>query len=336
MHQIMAPRKTDVVLSHSNLIQNIVRGSMSRSDEAYEDAISAGNVGFLQAFPRYDPNAGHPVGTFVYKSVDGEVKKVRREAASIIKTPPGQDRLKVDSLSGPAYKGSDEDDTELVEILPDSVPSAEKIIIREERARRWKADLVRALRVLTRREYRIYHARRLTAPPILLETLAEELGVSRERVRQIEYAAASKVDAQRRKLKGHVDNRLVVPQPPQLSWLDEERLVKAYISKGFSEETARALAGRRDARTEARAGLPGSDDRHWCKPPQAIWRAAVSRIPKKHKSDAKPQPSSARKPKRIAEKPQLQFPVGVVSSPIKINPYRAQIDEFLSKRGARK
>ncbi len=43
------------------------------------------------------------------------------------------------------------------------------------------------------RERRIFEARRLSEDPITLETLSEEFGVSRERVRQIEVRAFEKV-----------------------------------------------------------------------------------------------------------------------------------------------
>ncbi|MEA2975386.1 MAG: polymerase sigma-32 factor, partial [Alphaproteobacteria bacterium] len=43
------------------------------------------------------------------------------------------------------------------------------------------------------RERRIFEARRLAEDPITLEQLAEEFGVSRERVRQIEVRAFEKV-----------------------------------------------------------------------------------------------------------------------------------------------
>jgi RNA polymerase sigma-32 factor len=47
--------------------------------------------------------------------------------------------------------------------------------------------------VLNERERRIFEARRLAEDPITLADLAEEFGVSRERVRQIEVRAFEKV-----------------------------------------------------------------------------------------------------------------------------------------------
>ncbi len=62
----------------------------------------------------------------------------------------------------------------------------------EESENRHKA-LGEALTVLNDRERRIFEARRLADDPITLEELADEFGVSRERVRQIEVRAFEKV-----------------------------------------------------------------------------------------------------------------------------------------------
>ena len=47
--------------------------------------------------------------------------------------------------------------------------------------------------MLNDRERRIFEARRLADEPVTLEELADEFGVSRERVRQIEVRAFEKV-----------------------------------------------------------------------------------------------------------------------------------------------
>ena len=47
--------------------------------------------------------------------------------------------------------------------------------------------------MLNDRERRIFEARRLAEDPVTLEELADEFGVSRERVRQIEVRAFEKV-----------------------------------------------------------------------------------------------------------------------------------------------
>ena len=66
-------------------------------------------------------------------------------------------------------------------------------MVAEEQADNRHKALGDAMSVLNERERRIFEARRLADDPITLEELAEEFGVSRERVRQIEVRAFEKV-----------------------------------------------------------------------------------------------------------------------------------------------
>ena len=63
-----------------------------------------------------------------------------------------------------------------------------------------------ALTVLNDRERRIFEARRLADDPITLEELADEFGVSRERVRQIEVRAFEKVQKAVKNSIAHIEN----------------------------------------------------------------------------------------------------------------------------------
>jgi RNA polymerase sigma-32 factor len=77
-------------------------------------------------------------------------------------------------------------------LVDDSVSQESRMVANQEADNRRKA-LGEALSVLNDRERRIFEARRLADDPITLEDLAEEFGVSRERVRQIEVRAFEKV-----------------------------------------------------------------------------------------------------------------------------------------------
>ncbi len=77
-------------------------------------------------------------------------------------------------------------------LVDDSVSQETRLAESEEADNRRKA-LGEALSVLNERERRIFEARRLADEPITLEELADEFGVSRERVRQIEVRAFEKV-----------------------------------------------------------------------------------------------------------------------------------------------
>ena len=56
-----------------------------------------------------------------------------------------------------------------------------------------KSLMMTAMKDLNEREQRILQARRLAEPPLTLEDLASEFGVSRERIRQIEVRAFEKL-----------------------------------------------------------------------------------------------------------------------------------------------
>jgi len=97
------------------------------------------------------------------------------------------------SLNAPIR--DDGDSGEWQDWLVDDAPSAERVMEENEQLDNRRKALGEALTVLNDRERRIFEARRLAEDPITLEELADEFGVSRERVRQIEVRAFEKVQA---------------------------------------------------------------------------------------------------------------------------------------------
>src|SRR5512132_884102 len=95
------------------------------------------------------------------------------------------------SLNAPIRE--DGDAGEWQDWLVDESVSQETRLMADEQADNRRKALTDALSVLNERERRIFEARRLAEDPITLEELAEEFGVSRERVRQIEVRAFEKV-----------------------------------------------------------------------------------------------------------------------------------------------
>ena len=87
----------------------------------------------------------------------------------------------------------DGDSGEWQDWLVDETPTQERVLAENEELDNRRKALGEALSVLNERERRIFEARRLAVEPITLEELAEEFGVSRERVRQIEVRAFEKV-----------------------------------------------------------------------------------------------------------------------------------------------
>jgi len=95
------------------------------------------------------------------------------------------------SLNAPIR--NDGDTGEWQDWLVDDRDNQETTLTESEELGNRRRALSDALSVLNDRERRIFEARRLVDEPITLEELADEFGVSRERVRQIEVRAFEKV-----------------------------------------------------------------------------------------------------------------------------------------------
>jgi RNA polymerase sigma-32 factor len=96
------------------------------------------------------------------------------------------------SLNAPLSEGGDEN---WQDFLADSRPTPEEAVISLRDDRRRSAWLAEALDELSPRERRIIRERRLREVSATLEELGRELGVSKERVRQLESRALLKLRA---------------------------------------------------------------------------------------------------------------------------------------------
>jgi RNA polymerase sigma-32 factor len=94
------------------------------------------------------------------------------------------------SLNAPLV---DDDASTWQDYLVDEAPSQERTLAESQQGAVRRKALAEALAVLSERERRIFVDRRLADEPITLNRLADELGVSCERVRQIEMRAFQKV-----------------------------------------------------------------------------------------------------------------------------------------------
>jgi RNA polymerase sigma-32 factor len=108
------------------------------------------------------------------------------------------------SLNAPIRE--DGDSGEWMDWLVDDSTSQESRLAESEQSENRHKALGEALTVLNDRERRIFEARRLADEPITLEELADEFGVSRERVRQIEVRAFEKVQKAVKNNIAHMEN----------------------------------------------------------------------------------------------------------------------------------
>ncbi len=140
--------------------------------------------------------------------------KLRREAAAMGQTLEGADlrvavagelgvslaevammegRLAGSDASLNATQAADEDGREWIDVLEDDGAQAAELFETKHDADALSAQLNRALGVLNDRERLIVRARQLAEEPRTLESLGQELRLSKERIRQLEAAAYTKL-----------------------------------------------------------------------------------------------------------------------------------------------
>ena len=91
------------------------------------------------------------------------------------------------------HKLSQPDGRKLGDMLPDDGPSQETLLAEMDLRRQFTQRIATALKQLTDREQHIVKSRALAEEPVTLQALGTELGVTRERVRQIESRAMQKL-----------------------------------------------------------------------------------------------------------------------------------------------
>jgi RNA polymerase sigma-32 factor len=94
------------------------------------------------------------------------------------------------SLNAPLRDASDD---ELQDFMPDSAPNPEDVVIGLRDTQTWSRWLAEAISDLSPREQQIIRQRRLGDEGVTLEYLGKEFGISKERVRQLEQRAMSKL-----------------------------------------------------------------------------------------------------------------------------------------------
>jgi len=130
------------------------------------------------------------------EELDGH--QLRQRIAATIGVPLAdvemmEGRLSGSDLSLNAQQSSDEDGREWIETIEDEgIQAAEAVEERHDSAalRKW---LKQAMAELSERERYVVAERKLRDDPRTLESLGEELGLSKERIRQIEAAAFAKM-----------------------------------------------------------------------------------------------------------------------------------------------
>jgi RNA polymerase sigma-32 factor len=122
-----------------------------------------------------------------------QVKLIAKQLSVTEQDVIDANRLLGGDVSLNAPMSEDGDSGEWQDWLVDESASQETVLVESNELHNRRKALAAALSVLNNRERRIFEGRRLAEKPITLEELADEFGVSRERVRQIGVCAFEKV-----------------------------------------------------------------------------------------------------------------------------------------------
>src|SRR5215470_4720433 len=233
-----------LVNSHLRLVAKIAMGYRGYGLPISE-VISEGNVGLMQGVKRFEPEKGFRLATYAMWWIKAAIQEYILRSWSLVKmgTTANQKKLffnlrKAKSKISALEEGDLRPDQ--VQIIAKRLGVTEQDVVEMNRrlggdvslnapirddgdSGEWQDWLVEesdnrrkalgeALGVLNERERRIFEARRLVDEPITLEELADEFGVSRERVRQIEVRAFEKVQ---KAVKSRVA-AMEAPQPPEV------------------------------------------------------------------------------------------------------------------------
>ena len=216
-----------LVTSHLRLVAKIAMGYRGYGLPV-ADLISEGNLGMMHAVKKFDPDKGFRLATYAMWWIKASIQENVLRSWSLVKigTTASQKKLffnlrRIKGQIGAIDRGDLK--PEDVTHIADELNVAEKDVISmnqrmsggdqslntpmvnspgEEGAewQDWLEELDKrqglmrdAMQGLNPREVRVIEARRLAEPPLTLEELAVEFGVSRERIRQIEVRAFEKL-----------------------------------------------------------------------------------------------------------------------------------------------
>lgn len=190
-----------------------------------EDLVQQGNLGLLKAAAKYDPDRNCRLVTYAAYWIRAEIRdyvvrtyrivrlgttRTERRAmrtyrrmgvgsAEELADQSGMPRARAEKLWPLLAQGdlsldaTYEDRSSPLERMRDLHPSPEQSVMDADVIRGVRAALAIAMERLSDREQRIVEARMLADDPCTLEQLGHEMGVSKERVRQLEERARRKL-----------------------------------------------------------------------------------------------------------------------------------------------
>jgi RNA polymerase sigma factor (sigma-70 family) len=204
-----------ITLAYMRVCFNIASYYTS-NPEHLKDLSQEGVFGIHRALDEFDSSYGTRFSTFVRRYIQNAIADKVSATSTDITIPS---RVLLDARSGrttanenPAahaviapsvmFDAPNSDGLPVMEIFPDAAPNPEENAAKSSQEDYFKKLVSSALGELSARERDIVVRRHLTDPPDTLEEIGRDLGVTRERVRQLEAASMAKIGRHVARLSG--------------------------------------------------------------------------------------------------------------------------------------
>lgn len=181
--------------AHVRLVHAYVRRFVSFKEDRYEDLVAEGTLGLIQAADRFDLEREARFATYGHWWIANKVRAAHVTTAEVADLPPGStEGLVADPEAIVSHRAArDSEDGDLQDQLQSTDPTPEEHAIADSNRTALRRDLAMALIDLEEVEQDIVISRSFRATPDSLDTLSERHGVARERLRQIERRAMSRL-----------------------------------------------------------------------------------------------------------------------------------------------
>lgn len=186
-----------LVLSHGRLVVKMAK-KFARYGVDIDELVQEGNVALVIAASKFEPERGFRFSTYAQYWITQRMRDLVMKLHSVVKVPMSRESKSTFFKRRPFHDVSletpiPEDDRTFGDFLVSDDPSPDDLAEMTIDAETAATALRQAMRVLSPREDDIIRSRYLREKPETLDSIGARLGISKERVRQLQLAALAKL-----------------------------------------------------------------------------------------------------------------------------------------------